>query len=186
MDDMFLMRLAKLRITSAELLQLCVFLQMKTSTVREIQHESEDAVTRAFTLLEKWTDSSKTVSYSAELFDQLSGACVEINRADLVEYVRCEQIRILNERLKKAKVKIQMHRKNSNEQMRLVKHELREAIEEKHTSNEDLNTLRQSQTSSTRATQQLAMPPPSGRNIAAQLMSQSTAEADELPKCTIA
>jgi len=88
MDDLYLMRLAKLGITSAELFQLGVFLEMKT-TVREVQRGSGDDVSRAFTLLERWRDSTKAVSNSAELFDQLSGACRETSRADLVEHVRC-------------------------------------------------------------------------------------------------
>ena len=88
MDDFFLMRLAKLGITSAELFQLGVFLEMKT-TMREVQCDSGDDVTRAFTLLERWRDSRKPDSNSAELFDRLSGACRELSRADLVEHVRC-------------------------------------------------------------------------------------------------
>ena len=88
MDYSFLMRLAQLGITSAELFQLGVFLEMKT-TVREVRRDSGDDVSRAFTLLERWRDSRKPDSNSAELFDQLSGACRDISRADLVEHVRC-------------------------------------------------------------------------------------------------
>ena len=80
MVDSFLMRLAQQGITSGELFQLGVFLEM-TTTVRKVQRDSGDDVSRAFTLLERWRDSRKPYSNSAELFDQLSGACREISRA---------------------------------------------------------------------------------------------------------
>ena len=71
-----------------EQFQLGVFLKLPTDTVDKITGGSEDNVVKTFKLLETWLNSNKNASNSTALFDQLSGACLEIKRADLVNTVR--------------------------------------------------------------------------------------------------
>lgn len=91
MDASFLMELAQQNITSTEQLQLGVFLKMKTSSIRDIMRELDDAVINSFNILEAWLDSRKSVGTSKALFDELSEACLKIKRADLVNFVRCSK-----------------------------------------------------------------------------------------------
>ena len=71
-----------------EQFQLGVFLKLPTHTVEKITGGSDNDVIKTFKLLETWLNSNKTASNSTALFDQLSGACLEIKRADLVNTVR--------------------------------------------------------------------------------------------------
>ncbi|KAI0225780.1 hypothetical protein LSAT2_023463 [Lamellibrachia satsuma] len=91
---------------------------------------SEDAMTNTFTILETWIDSKNDVGNVTALFDQLSGACLNIKRADMVDIVRCEQLQQQNEKLKKAKETAQSWKTRSNEQMKVVKVELRQIKDE--------------------------------------------------------
>ncbi|KAI0237702.1 hypothetical protein LSAT2_011720 [Lamellibrachia satsuma] len=138
MDRGFLMKLSQLSVSPTEQFQMGVFLSLKTSKIQELMRASEDAVTNTYTLLETWIDSRKDVSNSPALFDQLSGAFQNIKRADMVEFVRCEQLHLLNEKLKRAKETVQLCKTRSNEQMRLVKVELRETKDELQETKEEL------------------------------------------------
>ena len=86
-DNTFLMKLAQLRLTPAEQLQLGVFLKLKTTTIRASMSDSEDHVTNTFAILETWVDARKTdgPATSTGLLEELSGACLDIHRADLVD-----------------------------------------------------------------------------------------------------
>ena len=90
-DNTFLMKLAQHRLTSAEQLQLGVFLRLKTTTIRATMRDCEDHVTNTFALLETWAETRKTdgPASSTGLLEELSGACRDIHRADLVDHVRC-------------------------------------------------------------------------------------------------
>ena len=89
LDNTFLLDFAKHNLSSTEQFQLGVSLNLKSSTVREIIRDSDDAVSNTFAILESWFDSRTNDGNSAALFDDLSAACVYIKRADLVEFVRC-------------------------------------------------------------------------------------------------
>ncbi|KAI0218164.1 hypothetical protein LSAT2_030111 [Lamellibrachia satsuma] len=138
MDKGFLMKLAQHTLSSTEQFQLGVFLKVKTSEIQDLMRASQDAVINTFTILETWIDSRHDVGNVTALFDQLSGACLNIKRADMVEFVRCEQLQLLNEKLKRAKETAQSCKTRSNEQMRLVKVELRETKDELQEIKEEL------------------------------------------------
>ena len=83
------MKLAQHTLSSTEQFQLGVFLKVKTSTKIQDLMRAEDALTNTFTILETWIDSKNDVGNVTAWFDQLSGACLNIKRADMVDIVRC-------------------------------------------------------------------------------------------------
>ena len=83
------MKLAQHTLSSTEQFQLRVFLKVNTSKIQDLMRASEDAATNTFTILETWIDSRHDVGNVTALFDQLSAACVNIKRADMVDFVRC-------------------------------------------------------------------------------------------------
>ena len=89
MDKGFLMKLAQCKLISTEQFQFGVFLKVETSKIQDLMRASEDAVANTFTILETWIDSGNDVGNATALFDQLSAACLNIKRADMVDFVRC-------------------------------------------------------------------------------------------------
>ena len=85
------MKLAQQNLTSTEQRQLGVFLRVDTPAVRDIVRDSDDPVFNTFCILEAWLDPRKTDANSTALFEELSEACVNIKRADLVNFVRCAE-----------------------------------------------------------------------------------------------
>ena len=88
-DKTFLMKLTQHNLTSTEQRQLGVFLPVDTSAIRNIVRDPDDPVFNTFCILEAWLDSRKTDANSTALFEELSEACMNIKRADLVNFVRC-------------------------------------------------------------------------------------------------
>ena len=89
LDNTYLLKFAQHNLSSTEQFQLGVSLNMKSSAVRDIMRDSDDAVNNTFTILESWRDSRTNDGNSVAMFDVLSAACLNIKRADLVEFVRC-------------------------------------------------------------------------------------------------
>jgi len=89
MDNIFLMRLAQRVITPSEQYQLGVFLKIDPTTVQQIIDGSTDTVKNSFNVLTAWRNSTQqNTEDSTILFDELCAACVDIKRAELVDYVR--------------------------------------------------------------------------------------------------
>ena len=89
LNNSFLLKFAHHNLSSTEQFLLAVSLNMTKAAVRYITRNSDDGVNNTFTILESWRDSRTDDANSAAMFDKLSAACVNINRADLVEFVRC-------------------------------------------------------------------------------------------------
>lgn len=87
LDNKLLWRLAEKELDSKEQFKLGVFLEVETSTIRDIMRDA-DATTSTFGILEVWRDNRKNIDSSNAMYDQLCGAYVEVKKADIVDYVR--------------------------------------------------------------------------------------------------
>ena len=88
MGSGFLRELAQHELTSKEQVQLGEILETATSSAHVVWQASGDAVTNTFNLLQAWRRSCGDVTDATAFYDQLGRACVDINRVDLVEFVR--------------------------------------------------------------------------------------------------
>ena len=83
------MKLAQLDITPSEQYQLGVLLHIDPQQVEQMIDGSSDPVKNSFNILQAWRKSKQdNKEDSTMLFDELSAACRDIKRPDLVEYVR--------------------------------------------------------------------------------------------------
>ncbi|KAI0230244.1 hypothetical protein LSAT2_019393 [Lamellibrachia satsuma] len=141
LTDKFFMRVARHELNSDEHIQLGVFLLMTRSVVRDIIHDSEGTVDSTFAILESWRNKT-TGTTSNDLFEQLCAAYLELKKTDVAEYIRSQQVQYLNNLLQKARETTRTCRQKSNEQMRLVKDDLRQSKEGSQKYNEEVCRLR--------------------------------------------
>ena len=83
------MKFAKLNMTRSEQFQLGGFLDMGSSAIKDLVRDSPDDVINTFIILESWLDSRTSDKNSTALFDELSAACLNVSRCDLLDFVRC-------------------------------------------------------------------------------------------------
>ena len=88
MGSGFLRELAQHELTSKEQVQLGEILETSTFSAPVVWQDSGDAFADTFNLLQAWRRSCDDVTDATALYDQLGSACVDINRADLDEFVR--------------------------------------------------------------------------------------------------
>ncbi|KAI0217861.1 hypothetical protein LSAT2_030399 [Lamellibrachia satsuma] len=108
-------------------MQLGVYLSIDPSTVQKLRADSKAPVETTFLLLKTWRDIPGKREDSGAKFDELCRALSDLKRSDLTADVRCEHVRHLSEKLLKAKETTRSNRQKFNEQMKLVKEELRGA-----------------------------------------------------------
>ena len=88
MNDAFLMRIANHPLDATEQIQLGVYLGVDTFIIREMISSPGEAVNKSLAILAAWKDDQNNVANPAAMYDQLCKAFVELNKANVVEYIR--------------------------------------------------------------------------------------------------
>ena len=88
MNDAFLKRIANHPLDATEQIQLGVYLGVDTSIIREMLSSPGEAANKSFAILAAWKDDQNNVAKPAAMYDQLCRAFVELNKANVVEYIR--------------------------------------------------------------------------------------------------